>query len=66
MGLYVTRPGTKNRQNLDKRTLNYVYDEVAVLIKQNWDTFHNNCEYAKAKDMAYRDMIRILTDILNK
>lgn len=47
----------------DKDVLNHIYDKVAGLINKN---FQPNSEYARVKDLAYREVLRILTGELNK
>jgi hypothetical protein len=46
---------------LDRYTIDYLYDKVAVLIEKNFD----NSNYSEAKDMAFRQVVRIFTDLLN-
>ena len=51
---------------LDKDTLNYIHDEITKLEIDHWNKYRNCNEYARAKDMAYREVVRILTNVLNK
>jgi hypothetical protein len=48
---------------MDRKTLEYIYDEVSKLIMKNFD---EGIGSTMAKDMAYRDVLRIITNILNK
>jgi hypothetical protein len=55
-----------NRCSLfDKDTVEYVHNEITRLEINNWDIYHNETEYAKGKNMAYRECARILTTKLN-
>lgn len=49
----------------DKYTVEYIHDEITQLEINNWDLYHNETDYAKGKNMAYRECARILTTILN-
>ena len=53
---------------LHRETLDYVYNEIIKLIIHNFDVNNGQIigEYCRGKDTAYKDMLRIITDILNK
>lgn len=48
---------------MDRKTLEYIYDEISKLIMKN---FEEGIDNRMAKDRAYRDVLRIITSILNK
>ena len=49
----------------DKDTVEYIHTEIMKLEINNWNLFHDETDYAKGKNMAYRECARILTTILN-
>ena len=51
---------------LDSCTLSYVYDKVAMLIQKNFDEAGVESSYGRTRDMAFREVIRILADELNR
>jgi hypothetical protein len=65
--IYYTLKHIMRTELLDKITLDYVYDEIAKLIVHNFQI--NNCQivgdYSRGKDLAYKEVLRIITDILN-
>ncbi|MFZ0511676.1 MAG: hypothetical protein WAM14_08730 [Candidatus Nitrosopolaris sp.] len=56
---------TSERGLNSSKTIDYVYDEVSKLIMNNYEEGIDNV-YGRAKDNAYRDVLAILTRILNK
>jgi hypothetical protein len=51
---------------LDRDTLNYIHEEVTKLEMENWSKYRCRDEFSKGKDLAYREVVRVLSNVLNK
>ena len=49
----------------DRVTVEYIHNEITQLEINNWNIYHTETDYARGKNMAYRECARILTTILN-
>jgi hypothetical protein len=51
---------------LDKDTLDYIHQEVTKLEIDNWDKYHHESEYSRGKNIAYREIVRSISNVLNR
>lgn len=61
----MTRTIRYNKLLLDRDTLNYIHDEVTKLEMENWNRYAHRNGNSKGKNLAYREVIRIISNILN-
>jgi hypothetical protein len=54
-----------NPKKFDKFTLDYIFKEISRMEMKNYERWENKDDFAKGKNYAYRECIRLLTSILN-
>lgn len=61
---YIDLDCQKKTQSLDKKTARFIFKKVIELLTTNAE--HNNGTFWDGKDIAYRQVLRVINDILDE